>query len=633
MSTSYGAYTGKALKIDLTTKEVVDFYISDEDRKLYLGGKILAAKIISDHIQSAIDPLSEENIIVISTGPLTNTGCPSTSRFNVSTISPLTNLLTSSNCGGSFGMALKRAGLDVLVICGKSEGLVQLDITDKGVDFVDATHLKNMLTGETQATIGGKSGKLVIGPAGEHLVRYACAISDERAAGRGGVGAVMGSKNLKAITANGTKMVEVKNKEKLDKVKKKWSKMLIDHPLTGEQLPKLGTAALLSNMQHKNLLATKNFSRGNYEGYKSISGEELAEKYLVKNKGCITCPIRCARIVEVEGKQVKGPEVEVMGLLGANILNDNLESIIKWNYELDELGMDTISTAGTIAFAMELNEKGLLKSDLEFGKTDNLSDVFQKIAFRKELGDELADGSKALMKKYGGEEFCMQVKGMELAAYEPRGAVGQALGYSVSNRGGCHLNAGYLVVIEGLGLTINPHSTKGKAQFAIMFQNLMEAVSAGGSCLFTTYAFFPPFLFRKPNSIITRIVTKVLPYTGPFIGIANKYPGLLKVNIPFMLPHPVAISAATGIKLTMGGLLKIGARGYNLERLINLKLGVKKEDDTLPDRSTKVCQIEGNEKTKVPQEKLRKQYYRARGWNELGEPSKKTKKYYGLSKI
>ena len=215
------------------------------------------------------------------------------------------------------------------------------------------------MTADTQEAIGGKGTKLVIGPAGENLVKYACAVSDDRAAGRGGVGAVMGSKNLKAVVATGSGSVELYDPEKLLDVKKKWTKRLRRHPLTGGQLPKLGTAALIAPMHHKNILATRNFGAGRYEHYDKITGEELAEKFLVKNRGCLTCPIQCARVVEVDGKIVKGPEVEIMGLMGANILNDDLGKIIHWNYEMDELGIDTFSASGTIAFAMELKEKGL----------------------------------------------------------------------------------------------------------------------------------------------------------------------------------------------------------------------------------------------------------------------------------
>ena len=634
MSTSYGAYAGTVLKIDLTSRTVSDYPVSDEDRRLFLGGKILAARIMNDFIKGPMDPYGEENVLVVSSCPLNATGCPSSSRFNVSTVSPLTGLLTSSNCGGSFGCALKRAGYDALVITGKSESLIYLDITRDGVEFKDAEHLRGKKTMDTQRSIGGKSSKLVIGPAGENLVRYACAVSDERAAGRGGVGAVLGSKNLKAITVTGTKNPAVYNEKALAKVKCKWTKRLKSHPLTGEQLPRLGTAALIASMQQKRLLATKNFTDGRYEGYKSITGEELAEKFLIRNKGCISCPIRCARVVEVNGECVKGPEVEIMGLMGANILNDDLGDIIRWNYEMDELGMDTISASGTIAFAMELKEKGMWDSGLEFGKTDNISEVLEEIAFRSsERGNRLAEGAKRLSNEFGGEDFCIQVKGMELSAYEPRGAVGQGLGYSVANRGGCHLNAGYEVVVEGLGLTINPYTTHGKAEIAVMFQNLMEAVSAGGNCLFTTYAFFPFFLFKRPNSFLSKTVNKALPYLGGPLHVINKYPHLAHIHLTAMLPHTKALEAATGMKITMGDLMRIGARGFNLERMINARMGVSAKDDKLPKRLTDVEQVPGDPRTKVPQALLKKKFYFARGWDEDGKVKPKTAKYYSLDAL
>ena len=624
MSSKFGGYTGTILKIDLTNEKFEEYPFSDKDRELYLGGKILAAKIIYDNILSPINPLSEENIIVVSTGPISGTGAPSSSRFNISSISPLTGLLCSSNCGGNFGLNLKRAGFDALIITGKAKKKTIINITEENVEFVSAEQYWGMKTGEVQEKIGGKSGKIVIGPAGENLVKYACIVSGERAAGRGGLGAVMGIKNLKAVTAIGKNIVVANNREKLLETNKKWSKALLAHPLTGEQLPKLGTAGLLSTMNAKKILATKNFSAGQYEHFDTISGEYLAEKYLIKNKGCPTCPIRCQRVVEVDDKEVKGPEVEIMGLLGANILNDDLEKILKWNYELDELGMDTISAAGSIAFAMELNEKGLWDSGLEFGKTDNITEIINQIAFRSsEVGDILADGTKKMSDKFGGKEFCISSKGMELSAYEPRSAVGQGLGYAVSNRGGCHLNAGYLVVLEGLGLSIDQYTYKGKATLTMTFQDLMEAVSAGGNCLFTTYAFFPQFLIRKPNSFMTRVVNKILSYLGGVLYLAGKFPNLLAINLPSIFPHPVALSAATGMKLNFGKMLRIGERGYNIERLVNKRMGVNGNCDTLPSRLTDELQDPNNKKSKVPLDKLKKRYYKARGWDKNGLPTEK----------
>ena len=631
MATKYGAYAGKVMYVDLTTKTYKEYPVNDNDRKLFIGGKVLAARIIHDFVKGPMDPFSPENPIVITTCPLNGTPCPSSARFNVSTISPLTNLLTSSNCGGSFGAQLKKAGLDALIIVGKSEDFIYLDVSEDGIEFKDAEFLRGLTTGAAQELLPKKAGKFVIGPAGENLVKYACVVSDERAAGRGGVGAVFGSKNLKGVIADGKSMAPRYDQDKLTKLVRKWTKDITAHPLTGSQLPKLGTAGLLSTMQQKNLLATKNFKEGQYEGFRDICGEELAEKYLIKNKGCRSCPIQCGRVVEVNGKQVKGPEVEIMGLMGANILNNDLQKIIQWNYELDELGMDTISASGTIAFAMELNEKGIWDSGLEFGKIDNISQVIDDIAYRcGEVADQLANGSRWLSEKYGGKDFCMNAKGMELSAYQPRAAVGQGLGYAVSNRGGCHLNGGYLVVLEGLGLSIDQYTPFGKAALTVMFQDVMESVSAGGNCLFTTYAFFPPFLLNKPNWWLTRLVNKVFPYLGPVIGVANKHSKALKVNISSMLPQPLGITHATGIKMTMGSMMALGARGYNLERLINLRLGLDPKTDTLPKRLSKVLQDPDNKKSKVPIEKMVKQYYKARGWNKDGTIKKRTLKYFNI---
>ncbi len=624
MTTQLGAYTGKVLKVDLTTREVSEYPFSDAERKLFLGGKIMAAKIIYDNIKHPIDPLSSENMIVITTGPMNALNAPCSSRFNVSSISPLTGYYTSSNCGGNFGVSMKRAGLDGLIITGKSQDKIYLKITVNGIEFKDASELWGLKTGEAQAKIIEKGGKFVIGPAGENLVKYACVISEERAAGRGGVGAVFGSKNLKGLVAIGHKGPEAANLEKLRKVNAEWTKRLISHPTTGNQLPALGTAGLVTAMHAKNLLATNNYRSGKYEDFDKISGETLRDDYLVRNGGCLTCPIRCARVVKVNGKEVKGPEVETIGLFGSNILNNNMEAILDWNNEMDELGMDTISCGNTLAYAMEANEKGLWKNDLKFGKIDNISQVIEDIAYRRGIGDELAEGSKRLAEKYGGTDFAMNAKGMELAAYEPRGAVGQGLGYAVSNRGGCHLNGGYLVVMEGLGLSVDPYTTGSKPQLTAMFQDLMEACSAGGNCLFTTYAFFPMFLLSKPNSLITTTVNKVATKIGFLIDLLLKVPTAIAIHMPFnMLPHTKAIQYATGMRMTFGEFIRIGERGYNLERLIDVNLGVSAKDDELPARLTTELQIVTNAKSKVPLEKMKRKYYKTRGWDQNGIPTPK----------
>lgn len=622
---THDGYMGKVLIIDLKDKISELYPWSEKDRELYLGGKIMAAKIISDIVPPSIEAFHPENVLVISTGPLTGTGAPASSRFNISTISPLTELLTSSNCGGNFGLHLKRAGYDGLIIKNKSKSPIWIEIIEEQVVFHDGKSLWGKTTSETQKALDSKAGKVVIGPAGENLVKYASVFSQERVAGRGGIGAVMGDKNLKAITVKGRYQPSIAHPEKTKKHYKSWIKTLMEHPLTGVQLPKFGSAGLVSLMQHRNILATRNFKYGQYEDYQKVSGERLRKDFLIKNKGCITCPIQCGRQVEVNGRIVKGPELETLGLLGPNLLNNDLEGILKWNYELDELGMDSISAGGTIGFAMELNEKGLWDNNLEFGKTENLSKVFEDIAYRRDIGGQLAEGTKYLSQRYGGKDFAMHSKGMELAAYEPRSAVGQGLGYAMSNRGGCHLNAGYLVLFEGLGLSMDPYSKKAKAELTIMNQDIMEATSSAGNCLFTLYAMLPGPLIKNANSIITRIVNKALTtdlvsYIIRFIDKADER--LLPIKIP-QIPQIRAIELVTGKKMTIGKLKTIGERGYNIERMYNVRRGLTSKEDTLPNRLTKEIKLKDQPNSYVPLEELKKKYYNIRGWDLNGVPTEK----------
>ena len=633
MSTKIGGYMGKVLKIDLTTQETSEFPWTDEDRALYLGGKIMAARILLDNIRPGTDPLSPENILVVSTGPLSGTGAPSSSRFNISALSPLTGYIASSNCGGSFGLYLKKAGYDALVITGKAEKPIRIEIVEDKVMFHDAGELWGKTTSETQEALGDDDddvGKMVIGPAGEHCVKYAGIFSGDRTAGRAGTGAVMGSKNLKAVTAAGNKEVPVHNREKAKKVFRGWVKLLKGHPLTGEALPKYGTGFLLRLMNEHRMLATRNYKHGQFKDFDMISGQTLAEKFLIKNIGCPTCPIRCSRLVEIDGKKVKGPELETLGLLGSNLENNNLEQIIRWNLQLDELGMDTISAGGVIGFAMELQEKGLWNTGIEFGKTDNITAIFDDIAYRRGIGDLLAEGTRSLAKKFGGVEFAINAKGLELAAYEPRGAVGQGLGYATANRGGCHLNAGYLVLMEGLGFGMNPYTTRSKASLTIMNQNLMEGISAAGNCMFPLFAFYPGWLISHQNSFVAKFVNFTTQFASGVVNLLNTLPGsLLPIHLPD-LPHTKALSAVTGLKITVGALKDIGERGFNLERMFNLKMGMTEKEDSLPKRLTDESQIENDPRTRVPIDKMRPEYYRIRGWDAHGVPGERRKKQLKL---
>ena len=641
MATRFGGYMGRVVLVDLTSQTVAEYPWTDEDREKYIGGKIMAAKVLSDHLTGQEQPFSEENWIVVSTGPLTGTGAPSSGRFDLSCISPQTGILTSSNCGGSFGYHLKKAGIDALILKGRCSKHTWLEIDNGRFTFhdADADGLWGLKVTEGQEKLeallvkqwGARRafGQLMIGPGGENLVLYSAVLSGERAAGRTGVGAVFGWKNLKAIAATGTHEIRIAHPEKNEKWNQKWFQYLRKHPLTGNQLPRMGTAGLVSAMQMRGMLATKNYSAGRYDQFELVNGETLAEEQNIVNKGCLTCPIKCARTVDVKGREVKGPELETLVLLGGGICNDNLGDILRWNNELDELGLDTISCASTIAYAMEANEKGLWNNGLKFGETAGLSQLFEDIAHRRGIGNELAEGSRRLSKKYGGAEFAIQSKGLELAAYEPRRAVGQGLGYAVSNRGGCHLNGGYLVILEGLGLFTNPQTPHAKADFTMLFQDLMEMISATGQCLFTSYGFFPGYLITRPNGIVTRIVNGAIPFIGWALRFMNKCPRALALHLP-VFQQTKAMIYAVGMKMNFGKYIRCGERGYTLDRWVSTRFGIRAKDDSLPKRLTDVAQDPKDPRTKVPLEKMKKTYYRARGWDQDGVPTERTLKKLGI---
>lgn len=635
MQSKYGGYMGRVLQINLSTGDVTDYPWTDKDRELYIGGKTMAAKILYDTLTGRENAYSEENPLIISTGPLTGTGAPSSSRFNISSLSPQTGFISSSNCGGTFGYHLKRAGIDALIITGRREERTWIEIDNGSVTFHNADDLWGTRVTECQRLLAEKMsskrgcdikfGKLCIGPAGENLVRYSAVISDERAAGRTGMGAVLGWKNVKAIAVCGNHDTPVHDPSATKKWCQKWFRYLRNHPLTGNQLPRMGTAGLVSSMQMRGLLATKNYTEGRFEHFDKVNGETLAEEYNIVNKGCLSCPIKCARTVTVEGEYVKGPELETLGLLGGGILNKDLYHILKWNKELDDLGLDTISASNTLAYAMEANERGLWNNGLKFGDIEGISKIWDDIAYRRGIGNELAEGSKRLSEKYGGKEFAMQSKGLELAAYEPRRAVGQGLGYAVSNRGGCHLNGGYLVILEGLGLNIDAQTPHAKADFTMMFQDLMEMISATGQCLFTSYAFFPGFLITRPNGAIATAANKLLPHLGWAIRLMNKFPRVLAFHLP-VFHHTKMMQKAVGMPMTFGKYLQTGERGFNLERAVNVRFGVSAAKDSLPKRLTDVPQDPNDPRTRVPLEQMKKIYYQARGWDKSGIPTCRTLK-------
>lgn len=619
-------------QVDLTNGRWRKCTISARLFEQYLGGKALGARLLTDLTTAGLDPLSPEAVLIVNTGPMNDTGAPSSSRFNMTFKNVLTGGIASSNCGGPFGMLLKKAGFDGLILCGKAPELSMVVVEDGKIRIEACPQLQGLDTERTQEELPERYGKLVIGPAGENGVRFACAASGERVAGRCGAGAVMGSKNLKAVIAYGTREVVKANPEGFEAHTRKWVKLLKKHPMTGDSLPRYGSAGLVSKANASGVLPTHNFTRGRYEHYEEVSGETLADTRLTRNSSCVSCPIRCERRVKVKGKEVKGPEYETLGLFGPNLENRDLDLINELNYKCDLLGMDTISLAGTIAFAMELQEKGMGDFGLKPGQPDDLPRVVEDVAYRRGPAGELAVGSKALSQKYGGADFAIHAKGLELAAYEPRKSVGMGLGYATANRGGCHLNGGYLALLESVGvISMDAQTPKGKPELTVFFQNGMEAASAAGFCLFTMQAMIPGILFKfGPASFACRAAGKVMLSARPLLGQIWKFmPWIMPINC-MLVPHSKSIALVTGLPMTIGKFFTVGERSYNVERLYNLREGLTAADDALPGRLTRTPQDPDRPDTVVPLDKMLPVYYKVRGWDPHGVPTAKRLKHLGI---
>lgn len=624
-----GGYMGKVLQVDLSTGAIESYSLPERMLELYVGNKGLGARLLYDLLPPLADPLSEKNVFIVTTAPLTGAGAPSSNRFNITTKSPLTGAIVNSNCGGNFGVYLKRAGYDSLIITGKASRPVYLDIGEESVTIEDAAALWGLDTEKIQEKLPAGTGKLVIGPAGENLVKYAAVFSQDRAAGRGGVGAVMGSKNLKAVVTDGKRRVTVAHKDKFKEACRGWRQLSREHPATGEELPRYGTAIFVNKCDATHTLPTRNFLHGSFADADAVSGETLADKHLTKNIGCYGCPVACGRQVQLAGKHIKGPEYETVGLFGPNLMNADLEAIIELNYQADLLGMDTISLGNTLGFVMEAKEKGLIKTDLAFGKIDRLSRTLDDIAYRRGLGDDMAEGVRFLSQKYGGEEFAIHVKGMELASYEPRGAVGQGLGYAIGSRGGCHIAAGYPIYLEANGpITVDPLAATGKPGLVVLNQTTMEAISTIGCCIFSVYMFLPKVLLELDarSPLIAKIVRGTFLYGGNLIGKALSWPAwTLPVPAPFfMLPQVRTHSLCTGRRYTLGRMMELGKRVVSMDRIFNMREGLTGADDTLPKRLTDELQREEESRSRVPLAQMLPKYYNFRGWTPAGVPRERT---------
>lgn len=604
----------KFLKINLSDQSWSVYEISKEDRKNFLGGKGLALKIYYDHLKDRladIDALGEENLLIFAMGTILSTGAPCSARFEVYAKSPLTGLLLGSSCGGPFGEACKTAGWDGVIMIGRSERPVVINFNQDSVQFVDATDLWGMDTDELNEALSltAREASAVIGPAGEKGVLMANIKSGHRFAGRGGLGAVMGSKNVKAVVARGFSHKMIPNNpvgftKAVKKLKKyiQRSEYLQQYRLYGTNTGvRLGIKSGFSPVH--------NFRDRYHPEVEKTSGEAMAERYTTRSSSCRHCSINCGHKGHFkDGKLHQIPEYETNGMFGSNIDNYDTDLIIEWNDLMNRLGMDTISVGGTIAWAMEAAEKGLRKSELKFGKTDNIGQIISDIAYRRGEGAELAMGSRWMSEKYGGEDFAIQVKGLEMAAYDPRSAWGQGLGYAVANRGGCHLGS-YMVGMEIVFSYMNPLSLRGKAHWTVFYEDLFAAINSLQICQFTAYGILPEYPI--PKYIPLFLMRPIVAFFPDLSQLLMNWSGL---NLLF--------SALTGIRVSQKGFMKAGERVNKLERWMDFQMNPEGMTDNLPGRFLKEEHTKyPGKNTTVPLDNLIAKYYKLRKYTDSGVPS------------
>lgn len=614
--------SNKFLDINLSTEKWSVFEPQQADLEAYIGGKGLGLKIFSDRFAGRFteaEPLGENNLLIFSMGIMLTSGAPCSGRFEVITRSPQTNLMLASSCGGYFGEACKTAGWDGVIITGKSAEPSILRIDEEGVSFEPAGELWGQGTSEVQRSLelGPREGAAVIGPAGENLVKYAGICSGHRFAGRGGAGAVMGAKKLKAVVVRGKSVrYEPVLPEKFDKTIKKAKKYILRNSMT-EGYRAYGTNVNVRIGMKTGFSPVRNFRDRYNPETERTSGEVMAERYSTRHSACRHCSVLCGhKGTYPDGKMRQIPEYETIGMFGSNIENYDPDLIGEWNELMNELGMDTISAGGTIAWAMEAAEKGLRPSELKFGRTVNIAEMLEDIAARTGEGDELAEGSMRLSRKYGGEDFAIHVKGLECAAYDPRAGWGHGLGYAVYNKGGCHLGS-YMVSLEQLVGYMPPHTTLGKADWVIFMEDIFSAVNSLQVCLFSVFGILtePPIPRFLPKPIL-----KVATISMPKIAMAL-------MNWSILSDYFWSI---TGMRMNKWDFLAAGRRINLLERWMNVQLGLKPEDDTLPARFTlEKDTLYKGKNTVVPIAKMVRQYYKKRGYNLSGGPAGPELKRYG----
>jgi len=590
----YG-WTGTTLRINLSKGTAVLEATDMDMAHDYIGARGMGGKILSDEVDPKADALGPDNKLIFAPGPLTGTFAPSAGRFNVITKSPLNGTIAASNSGGVFGPELKYAGYDAIIIEGQSKKPVYLWIKDDVVEIRDASGMWGLNTPDTTEAVRAATDEdakvACIGPAGENLSLMGCIMNEmHRAAGRTGVGAVMGSKKLKAIAVVGTGSVDVADKAAFKADVMAARKKIQDNPVGGAGLKAYGTNVLVNILNESGALPTRNFQDGHFPNADKIGGETLAANQLVRPKGCFSCIISCGRVTKVDNPLYagmgEGPEYETAWGFGADCDIDNLDAITKANFMCNEYGMDTIAMGATIACAMELYERGYITKedtdgiDLTWGNVPAMVEMVRKTGEGEGFGKRLAEGSYRLAESVGHPELSMTVKKQEMPAYDPRGVQGIGLNYATNNRGGCHVR-GYTIAVEvlGQGAPTDPRVTEGKAGLTVAFQNLTAALDASGACLFCTFG----------------------------IG-GEELAGM--------------VSDLTGYTYTLDDFVQAGERIWNNERMWNLNNGYTNAEDTLPERLLTEPIKTGPAKGEVSRlGEMLPEYYNLRGWDEVGVPS------------
>jgi aldehyde:ferredoxin oxidoreductase len=601
----------KLLRVDLTNQKVSIENIDPKISKGYIGGRGVAMRYLYDEVDPRVNPLAPENNLIFATGPLTGSPAPTGNRYMVITKSPLSGALTNSNSGGDFPTWMKRTGFDLFIFEGKAKNPVYLWVNEDKIEIRSAAHLWGKNTHETTDILleetESKAKVACIGPAGENLALMAGIINDKhRAAARSGVGAVMGSKNLKAVVCQGRVKTSMHDEDGMKQLSLKISKEVGEDVKKGSSLRDYGTAYVPPVTNELGILPTRNLQTGVFEGVDKIDGVALKEKYLIRHTPCYRCPISCGRLTEVkDGKYAgkgEGPEYETLAAIGSSCGIDNLAAITKANYYCNEFGLDTISSGMTIACAMEMYEKGYIpESDigqpLRFGDADAMIEMIKKMAYREGFGDTLAMGSYRMAEKYGHPEIAVTARKQEFPGYDPRGAQGMGLLYATSNIGASHME-GDLAYSEVFGVPekIDPLSIDRKPELTMRWEDAFALIDSAGMCVFLSVR----YVFDADVNLWPTRLTKLMNLT-------------------------------TGAAYTPKEIMTAAERIYNLERLFIIAAGSGSNDDTLPHRMLREPMPEGPAKGRVVElASMLPKFYQVRGWDENGIPTREKLDELGL---